>query len=217
MKKSKFLALLLVATLMLSLGGTVLAADEVVETAGTTTIKIPSTLQLPTIKVTIAAPSDVVLNPYKMSVTTPVSADDTVISVPSLITNNSTIDMTIKAAPTVTVNDTVKVLTTAPNGTFTEKSIYMALHMSNSANSTITSYTGVDTTDFTNHGLSVVKKDTEGNSSPCSITLDADPGSTPSYGVYLIKGESGGGGWESPADKATLNLVFDIQPAALSS
>lgn len=232
MKKSRFLAFLLVAALMLTLGSTAFATDTAmpVTTPGTATIEINGELKLPKISVTIAPPAGLIINPYQMSASINVTGggtvtkNDSVFSTPSLITNSSDIDMTITAKPTATTSESVTLLSKSSevDHTSTQKAIYLAMHMANADSDTIASYDGANVpSTFENTTYTVLTKQT--NTAPCSIKIpkgtDADSDGTisateSSFGVYLIKGESVGTGWGS-ADTIGLKLIFDIQPTAL--
>lgn len=221
MKKQKFLALFLVAALTLSLGATAFAADPdpvTATTTGKTTINVTSELKLPAIKVTIATPTGIIVNPYGMEVTLPSVADpitDTVISTPRLITNGSDIKIKITAEPTASVADGSTVtISTVRVEDLDGKAVYMSLAMANSKNDVCDTYTGVDTDKFTNTDSAIFTNKTAAEHNSCSITLKAaeEKGKYPTYGVYLITGESKGTDWKPTLDVVDVQLVFDIQP-----
>lgn len=219
MKKQKILALLLVATLTLSLSITAFAAEEKVTNTGLTTINVQSTLKLPTIDVTIASPAGILVNPYGMEVNLPDAlkpSTETVFSTPCLITNASNIKLKIVATPTASVADTSDVqISTVPIDSLEGKAVYMTMAMSNAKSDVIDKYTGVDDTDgkFTNTKSAILTKKTSSDHNSCDIALAAcESAGYETYGVYLITGKSKGSGWKENVDVVDVQLVFDIQP-----
>lgn len=221
MKKQKFLALLLVAALTLSLGATAFAAEEpapvTATTAGKTTINVTSTLKLPAIEVTIATPTGIIVNPYGMEVELPNMdpTTDTLISTPRLITNSSNIKMKITAEPTASVADgsTVRI-STVPVKELEGNAVHMTLSMSNTTDKGyVLDYEGKDASKFTNTSSAIFTNKTAADHNSCSITLPASQGKNyEGFGVYLITGESKGTDWKPTLDVVEVQLVFDIQP-----
>lgn len=225
MKKSKIMSSLMVASLVLTLCSSVFAVDKFTESPGQITYDITSTVNVPTLKVTIQEPAGTVVNPYGMTVDIPWDAshttDQTVFSVPRLITNESDIGMVITATPTAQV-PTYAALSNMeiPEGS-TDTAIFLKLSMAQASDSTITDYKGADdasgTTSFSGTEFAVFTDKNSNQKQTCSVTLNAidkttTPGTDiPSYGAYLIHGNSSGSKWVKD-DKINMNLIFDIQP-----
>lgn len=224
MKQKRLLSGLLTVALAIGLCAPAsLAADKTLGTSSTetnkmeTTITINSTLQLPLIEVTIAAPGGLVVNPYGIACTTPITSSDTLISAPALITNNSDIGMVVSATPTVTLGDVVVAESADEITNDTEKAtLYMQLVMG-TLTGTPTDATGFDPDDVTTATQKAVVK--KSGSDSAKLTLNAatgtDPSRTKTYGAYEIIGKSGGNNW--PNDDITVNVVFNITPASRAS
>lgn len=221
MKKQRFVSLLLVAALMIPLCTTAFAAgatttDTEVTTDGAT-IQIPSNLNLPTIKVTIGAPPEICVNPYKMPYEHPKltgPANDSVISVPAWIKSNSTLKMKIIAAPSVTTTGgNVEIMDKdIDDGIVTgPKQLSLVMYMDTvtgvgpTGKTAAESYTGGSNKIF-------VKGD---GSNTVEITMDAADDETDAkatYGAFLINGKSRGGDWNKTQDTPTITIVFNIVP-----
>jgi len=207
MKTRKLLAAVSALAMTLALTTTAFAAEGENLGAGEYRVTVESTLNLPTIQVTIAPVTEMVINPYQMEYTGTLSGNESLITAPGLITNNSNIKVNIEAKPSATVIGDVNVADADWNTTVpANKSIFMQLKMANltasSDLSTDSTWSGVDSSKTT------VIKTTD---SPSPVTLTLGPKATdPTYGGYKIEGKSGGEGWTG-SEKVTVNLVFDIK------
>lgn len=107
MKKRNFLALVLALALTLGLAAPAMAANPApaptVNSDGTSNVTVKVIMNLPTIKVTIGAAPQVVVNPYELNydVNTDEAVENkSIVSAPVLITSQSAIDLNITATPT---------------------------------------------------------------------------------------------------------------------
>jgi len=201
MKTRKLLAAVSALAMTLALTTTAFAEDTTVDKSGQVNMTIGSSLKVPTISVTIAQATDMIVNPYQMEYNG--SLTDSLITAPALITNNSTIGVKITATPSVTVSDGVTVAAddwgdTAP----TSQSIFMKLKM---ATGTSNDATAIDWTSVASNQSTVIQKT---GSLPVELTL-APKATNPTYGGYKIEGKSGGEGWKN--ETISVNIVFDIK------
>lgn len=223
MKKQRFVSLLLVAALMIPLCTTVFAAGDTTSdttidkiTAEGTTIQIPSKLNLPTILVTIGAPQEVCVNPYKMKYEHPsapgTEQDDSVIAAPTWIRSNSTLKMKVTATPSVEVKGDILVSETdVTEGITGPKKIYMEMCMDKVSGVGPAGKTAAE--EFTGSANKAVV--TEGGSKTVSMTmLAADDGTDAkaTYGAFLIQGHSCGANWSNTSDRLTITVVFKFEP-----
>jgi len=207
MKMRKLLAAVSALAMTLALTTTALAEDQSVNASGQINMTIGSRLEVPTIAVTIAQATDMIVNPYQLKVDiNGTDVTSSLITTPALITNSSTIGVKITATPSVTVSDGVTVASdewddaSAP----TAKTIFMKLKMAKGStnNAADIAWAGVASNQST-----VIQKT---GSLPVELTLDAAANaSTPAYGGYKIDGKSGGEGWT--AENISVNIVFDIK------
>lgn len=214
--KKKLLASVLALSLALGMCSSAFAVD--VATAGETTIEVTTVLNLPTIKVTIATPANVVLNPYKMQyedTTNGLTGSDSVISKATSIQNDSTIKMSISATPSLETNSNdLEILTAAPAEGSTQKALYLALNMAPVADATAAgNYDGTATGTVT----AVVKKV---GTTPldkktielAAATYTSGTLTTSTYGAIRFTGACSGTTWAAADEITKLSIVFDIAP-----
>lgn len=211
MKRRKLLASILALTLSFGLSVPALAAGDVQlnETTNSTTITVNTTLNVPTIDVVIAPLADMVINPYQLTVD---SKNDSLITVPALITNNSEIKIDLTAKPFV--SDAKGVVITATKAEAESTTAKAAAYMEFAFADTMTSN---DVTAATFNGSSYALKEGTGDgiTTPPKTTLTAATKSgstvTPTYSAYRISGVTTGKGWTSE-NKFTVQIIFDIAP-----
>lgn len=216
--KKKLLALFFALTLTLSLCVPAFAGNTTsATTTGSTTlgngsnektsadVVIGSDIKLATIKVTIAAPTSAIVNPFGMSVSVgSTTVSGTLITSPSLITNTSDLKVTVKATPVVTASDGITVKEDGSDASTSDsKTISMTLYMAPQSSDTAAELNGGES----NGSSAVIKKSGSGSA---EITLDEKNG-TNQYGSYQIKGTSGGTDWLT-SDTVTTTITFDISP-----
>lgn len=90
-------------------------------------VTVTSTTQVPTLKVTVPTTADVVVNPYRLNVTTPITSSDTIISPEYEIKNESDCGVTISATVKATPGGAAAIATKPLKGTETTKSVFMYL------------------------------------------------------------------------------------------
>lgn len=108
------------------------AADAVVTELGTDgyasqEVTVTSKTEMPTLKVTIPTAADLVVNPYKLNVTTPITGSDTIISPEYEIKNESNCGVTVSATVKATPGGAAAIATSPLKGTETTKSVFMYL------------------------------------------------------------------------------------------
>ena len=108
------------------------AADTAISDLGsdgvaTQQVTFTSTTAMPTLKVTVPTTADVVLNPYKIAVTTPISGNDTIMSPEYEIKNESDCGIAVSATVKATPGGGAAMATAALKGTETTKSVFMYL------------------------------------------------------------------------------------------
>lgn len=219
MKKQKVISLLLAAALMVPMCIPVVGAAEAEkvldQTTSSTDIVIGSTVNLPTIKVTIGATTDIVANPYKMSYKPDGSSidDDPIVSTATTIESTSTIDVDVTAKPSLTTSSDDLVVLTSSIKDRTQKSIFLQFNMD-----TITTVvtTDLETTASNYDGVSgqhaPIKKENDAPLNQAKITLAAiDTTNTESWGAFRITGDCSGTGWTND-DAVTVKITFDIAP-----
>ena len=212
MKKQKLIAFCLTVVLMFSMSVMAFAADTTVTDASSDTeITIGSTLHIPTIKVTIKTPANVIVNPYQMEYdpTNAAGVTDSLISAPTEISSDSTIKMKIEATPSVTpaAGSSVQVSTTSISdpSKVTDPTVYLTMKIGEAA-------TQADVTSFniTNPDETTVL--TTG-STPVTLVLNktGGTGSDTKYGAFKFSGQSAGSGWKA-TDLITVKVLFKINP-----
>ncbi len=204
--KKKLLASILALSLTAGLTVPAFAVDQTVDKTGTLEITVSTVLNLPTISVTIADPSAVVVNPYKQEYTlASTTASHALISNPSSIKNASNVGVDISATPSVSTNSESLVIRTSPIEDRSTKQLFMKLNMAPvTQESDVTSYTGAET------GTQSAVIKTGDALETATITL-AQGDTTATWGAMKITGDSCGSGW-TDSDAITLKIVFDIQP-----
>lgn len=90
-------------------------------------VTVTSTTAMPTLKVTVPTTADIVLNPYKINVTTPITGNDTIISPEYEIKNESDCGITVSATVKATPGGAAAIATAPLKGTETTKSVFMYL------------------------------------------------------------------------------------------
>ncbi len=236
MKRNKIIALLLSMILALNLGIPAMAADtftkisgegEAADTPITNTgniteahvshpgIKVPTLIQVPVIKITLSKPGNIIVNPFGIKFQDSGAADriatDEIISVPSTITNKSSVAVKLNITPTVNVananadaedDDIVKVDETGSPLTGDGKAIQVTMATLRGTATAVadpTSYNS-DTVDR------LVKK---AGTTPIEMTLENVNGTSKPCGGYMFKGETSGAKWTT-SDKVTIKLLFEI-------
>jgi len=211
MKRRKLIASLLAMALSVGLAVPAFADDVTLGTADgqqtTGVVTITSDIKVPTIEVVIGTPTAIIINPYGMEVSvTSGTTHDTMITTPTLLTNNSSVNVEISAQPQAVVSQDITVQEDGgviPEGT-KNKTVSMTLYMAPQADGTdAAELTGSET----GASNTPVKKSNPGTA---KITLDAT-GGTNAYGSYQIKGYSAGTNWAS-GDKISTTISFSINP-----
>lgn len=90
-------------------------------------VTVTSTTAMPTLKVTVPTTADIVLNPYKINVTTPITGNDTIMSPEYEIKNESQCGVTVAATVKATPAGAAAIATAPLKGTETTKSVFMYL------------------------------------------------------------------------------------------
>lgn len=108
------------------------AADTAITDLGsdgvaTQQVTFTSVTAMPTLKVTVPTTADVVLNPYKIAVTTPIAGNDTIMSPEYEIRNESDCAVAVSATVKATPAGSATMATAALKGTETTKSVFMYL------------------------------------------------------------------------------------------
>lgn len=212
MKKQKVVSLLLAAALMVPMCIPVVgaAAEVLTESKTTTDITIGSTVNLPTIRVTIGNTADIVANPYKMTYNGGTDTD-TIISTPTTIKSNSTIAMDITAKPVLSTSSNTLEVLTAPITDRTKKSIYLLFNMDSVTDATAAG--NYDGTSSTGAHIAIKKDDVPspntGKISLAAATDDTDTNAV--YGAFIITGDCAGTGWTT-SDAVNVKVTFDIAP-----
>lgn len=222
--KKKFLSGLLTLTLAVGLCAPAsLAADtELNGTKMTDNITISSTLNLPTLSVTIAPAANMVVNPYGLSYTLTGGGtnSDTLITAPALITNNSDVNVDVGAVVTGAVQGDAQFSESDTFTGATSPKVYMKFAMANLADDDkVGEFKGAN--DATNGISGMVETTAISTTASGRVFISLDKKTTgspdtPTYGVYRIMGKSGGTGWET-ADKISVTVAFDIAPSANQS
>jgi len=208
--KKKLLASVLALSLALGLCTSASAADEVITKSGETKITITSVLNLPTIKVTIGSPTNVIVNPYKMDYNVSDSSsieEKQIISAASTITNESGIKVSISATPTLkTTSNDLKILTSAPTDE-SIKALYLAFNMAVTADPT--NYTGAESGTVT----APVVKAGDSTMTPTTVEIQLGRGdTTATTGAYIFTGACSGEGWTAADQITDLTIAFNISP-----
>ncbi len=214
--------------------GEVTSAD--VTKASGATLTIDALIAVPVISVTVGTLSNMVLNPYKLTYSvvgqvlndptyTDATANDSVITKETLITNNSLVALSVQATPTATsvpnalTNSFVK--TTTNSGENAWICLWLELATGTYTDGTFTPTGGTwrtsdpDTT--TSDGLAFVVV-TESDAETAVMKLDAaekgESDTTPAYGAFKISGKCGGSdGWyDVGSDPITITVVFTFSP-----
>ncbi len=209
MKTKKLLASACALALALGMSVPAMATDtEIAQGATGTEITIGSNLMVPTIKVTVGTPANVIVNPYKMTFDT--SKTDSLYSTATKIKNESTIKVDVKATPTGSGNGVTFMETAVPTGDTrpSTPAVHMVLKMNNTADETT-----AGSFDGTGTGVqeALIKK--EGDSAIQSATIqmpEATSGAT--WGAFVITGDSGGDGWDQTNNAITVKIIFTIKP-----
>jgi len=209
MKQRKFLSVLLALALALGLCVPASASStNLDQTTTSTTVTFTSTLKLPTIKVTIGAATDVIVNPYKMSVTvgsTP--STESLITSPVEIKSDSSMEIKITADPKVSVDAGTDIATATLVGqTLTKPTVFMQFSMGKlsgalASNAFTPASADVPPTTITDKSLGTLP------------TLQLGVGSTTAqYAAFQITGETGGPNWSSTSSKVGATVTFNIEP-----
>ncbi len=210
MKAKKLLASVCALALALGMTAPAMAAGETqVEQGATgTEITIGSTLHVPTIKVTVGATTDVVVNPYKMTFDT--NRTDTLYNKAATIKSNSTIKVDVTATPTATGNGVTFSEVVVPTGANrpTSPTVHMVLKMDKANDETdAQGYTGA-----TGQEAVIVKQGDTANSA--TIQMDAATDNTDTnakWAAFVVTGDTGGDGW-SDDNAITVKIIFTIKP-----
>lgn len=101
--------------------------------AATQQVTFTSTTAMPTLKVTVPTTADVVINPYKIAVTTPIAGNDTIMSPEYEIKNESDCGIAVSATVKATPGGAAAMATSALKGTETTKSVFMYLETTDTA------------------------------------------------------------------------------------
>ncbi len=214
MKRNKILASLLALSLTLGLTIPAFAEDPEVQN-GKAEFTVATQLNLPTIKVTIATPSQLIVNPYKMTfdasgIGLTNTETDSLIASAGKITSTSNISMKVSATATATPSSggALKILTARPTAGSepTDASVFLTLAMAN-VDSSAVSDLNADAI-WTSVTPQAVK---ESGSTPVEITLAAAASGSEVYGAYKFDGESYGTTWTNQ-DTMDLKVVFNIEP-----
>jgi len=224
--KKKLLASVLALSLALGLAVPAFAGDTEV-TGGTATLEITAKMVLPTIKVTVGATSNLVVNPYGMQYTdATVNANDNtdkVISAATAIMSKSTIGLTVKATATVEASNNIKVVESKSSITDTtvDPSIYLFLQLKNLNTADVTNTSDVVTV---NSSVSWADDD-DGSTAFATIGKTTNPDETatidlavasdtaPVYGGFKVGGTSGGTNWVSGTDKVNkVSVILTFTP-----
>ncbi len=251
MKRKRILALLLVFALAAGMGLSAMAVEENninAEGAGGTAedkdmgygdqteVIVPALLRLPTINVTIAKPATVLINPYQIKFTAAdlsitgddyLEKEDSVINIPTLITNNSEVNVKVSATGSVYsesmtegTTETDKTLYLSNTGTFDadygkRKKLYLELKMA--AQGGNTALTVNDLKDAS--GKPLVMKGGTRIAQAVEIDLMDGPGATggnagKNKGSFMVTGKAENSTdatvtW-GENDKLELNIIFDI-------
>jgi len=219
MKRNKILASLLALSLTLGLTIPAFAVDPDPEVQnGKAEFTVATQLKLPTIKVTIATPSQLIVNPYKMTfdasgIGLSNAETDSLIASAGKITSTSNISMKVSATATATPSSggSLKILTARPTtgSEPTEASVLLTLSMVNVTKDDVDNNKLNDASVWTSATPQTVK---ESGSTPVEITLAAaDATNTSVYGAYKFDGESYGTTWTNN-DTMDLKVVFNIEP-----
>ncbi len=253
MKRKRILALLLVFTLAAGMGLNAMAVEQAAINAGDapkteaeknvvyggdgTEVIIPALLRLPTIEVTIAQPATVLINPYQIEFTSGdlditgsgyLNKSDSVINTPTLITNNSDVDVKVSATGSVdstsmtdNIAETDKTLFLSNSSSFTGtypdtmKKLYLELKMMAQNNTTPLTAENLETAPG-----SILVKAGRTDATPVEMTLaDKVDGATgganagQNKGSFMLVGKAENAAdlsaWGSD-DKLDLNIIFDI-------
>ncbi len=209
MKAKKLLASVCALALALGMSAPAMAADTEIEQGATgTEITIGSTLHVPTIKVTVGATTDVVVNPYKMTFDT--DKTDTLYNKAATIKSNSTIAVDVTATPSATGNGVTFSEVVVPTGSNrpTSPTVHMVLKMDNVADETTAQgYTGASGQEAV-----VVKQGDPTNSATIQMAAaDDNTDTNAKWAAFVITGDTGGDGWSND-NAITVKIIFTIKP-----
>lgn len=248
MKRKRILALLLTFALAAGMGLNALAAEQATINAGDaaatnseqnvayggdgTSVTIPALLRLPTIDVTVDKPATVLINPYKIEFTNGdltidgassyESSAESVINIPTKITNNSDVKVKVSATGNVTsasmtddVTKSDKTLFLADSDTFsgtypaTMKKLFLELKMK--AQDNATPLTASDLKGAA--GSPLVMKGGSKSATAVEIFLADKTATGTNIGSFMLVGRAENAAdlsaWGS-SDKLDLNIIFDI-------
>lgn len=215
MKHRKLISSLLALALTLALAVPAFATDTTLDGTNTSsTITVTTELNVPTISVTIAPVSGMVINPYKLSYSGTVSGSDSLISAPALITNNSLMKVKLTAKPFVSDAKEVTIVGTkgAAEGTTEKAAAFVEFMFATGMNASAPNDPAQATFGADGSGLALKTGNAESVTTPAEVTLEkADDETHPTYSAYKLQGATGGTGWTSE-NKFTIQIVFDIAP-----
>ncbi len=218
MKRRAIVALALALSLLVCAMPAAATTETVDPTSGLE-ITVNAELMGATIEVTIAGTPVMTVNPYKL--TFDGSRTDTLYSPATLITNNSSLPVTMKAIPTADVSSKVKLADASTTGS-NEKAVFMFLEMStvDSSDLAATDY-GVTWTTPSNYSssasdkkIALVKAD---GSTSAELELAKRTDDThPTYGAFKISGDSSASSdptqvWDESTDHVGVKIAFSFK------
>ncbi len=227
MKRKNILAILLALVMALNFSVTAFAAEGdpvLTQTNAGASLTLKAVLNLPTIDVTISGVSNIIVNPYKQSYTISagppaVNSTEPVISVPALITSNSTIAMDIAATPTATNNPNVTLATNsaAADGDGKIMFLFLELRKATDADGTLESGTWTAPASFNADEATTALVQYDSAPKAATLQIPAKSGANSSYAAFKFNGNcgrpaAGQPGWDASVDAITLNVVFTFKP-----
>lgn len=220
--KKRLLALVLAGIMTLGASMTVFA-DTITDSATGVDVSGASTVNTPTIKVTVPTSINIALNPFQIAYTFQNDDTDTVyknqvVSIPVEISSESNVALAVNVSELIaypTDNDSEAVISSKPvaGGKVTTKSVYLYLEVVKGA---------AATAKFSGAGLvpASTKTVTEGTKQDAVITLDAGTDAAPSKATFKVGGDmvanpvdtdGNSDPWTSD-DKVTISFKFTFTP-----
>ncbi|MCD7731778.1 MAG: hypothetical protein LUI05_09855 [Oscillospiraceae bacterium] len=201
----KKIAASIMAVACMAACATSISADTLDNTTMEADVTVDVTTNVPTLSVTVPTTAEIVINPYKLTVTTDAGdSTDTVISAEQEISNASdcAVSITVTGAVTVPETSSAVVATAALKGTETTKSVFLYVEGVAGDTAFADAYAKAD------NQLALSTK----SASKTLMTLDATSGT----GKVKIDGEAATAPTEAwtTADTVTVALAYKIAPVA---